>query len=184
MTSRNGRQTGFPKAKSDHVFGRQRPISARAFSGIGVGAERSLRRALELDPDALYPLWACALVLQMHGKHEESVAMLEKAVTLTERAQTWYLGLLGGSYGAAGRRTDALRILQELLDRSTREYVAPFHVAFVHLGLNDDEAAIGALELAVEQRNALAWWPKAAPHYHRLRANPRFANVLRKIVPG
>ena len=147
-------------------------------------AERNLRRALELDPDALYPLWACALVLQMHGKHEESVAMLEKAVTLTERAQTWYLGLLGGSYGAAGQRTDALRILQELLDRSTREYVAPFHVAFVHLGLGDDEAAIGALELAVEQRNALAWWPKSAPQYDRLRKNPRFENVLRKIVPA
>ncbi|MEP6472016.1 MAG: protein kinase, partial [Acidobacteriota bacterium] len=125
-----------------------------------VEAERNLRRALELDPDALYPLWACALVLQMQEKHEESVSMLEKAVTLTERAQTWYLGLLGGSYGAAGRRTDALRILQELLDRSAREYVAPFHVAFIHLGLGDDDAAIGALELAVEQRNALAWWPK------------------------
>jgi len=39
-------------------------------------------------------------------------------------------------------------------------------------------------KLAVEQRNALAWWPKAAPHYHRLRANPRFENVLRKIVPA
>ncbi len=163
----------------------QTNVAWRYFAERRLGeTERNLRRALELDPNALYPLWSCGLVLQMHGKHEESVAMLEKAVTLTERAQTWYLGLLGGSYGAAGRRTDALQILQELLDRSTREYVAPFHVAFVHMGLNDDDAAIGALELAVEQRNALAWWPKAAPHYHRLRANPRFENVLRKIVPG
>jgi serine/threonine-protein kinase len=163
----------------------QTNVAWRYFAERRLGeAERNLRRALELDPNALYPLWACGLVLQMHGKHEESVAMLEKAVDLTERAQTWYLGLLGGSYGAAGRRTDALRILQELLDRSTREYVAPFHVAFVHLGLGDDDAAIGALELAVEQRNALAWWPKVAPHYHRLRANPRFENVLRKIVPA
>ena len=163
----------------------QTNVAWRYFAERRLGeTERELRRALELDPDALYPLWACGLVLQMHGKPEESVAMLEKAVALTERAQTWYLGLLGGSYGAAGRRTDALRVLQELLDRSTREYVAPFHVAFVHMGLDDDDAAIGALELAVEQRNALAWWPKAAPHYHRLRANPRFENVLRKIVPA
>jgi eukaryotic-like serine/threonine-protein kinase len=149
-----------------------------------VEAQRNLRRALELDPDALYPLWSCGLTLQLQGKHEESVAMLERAVELTERAQTWYLGLLGGSYGAAGRRTDALRILQELSDRSTREYVAPFHVAFVHLGLGDHNAAIEALEHAVEQRNALAWWPKAAPQYDPLRSHPRFAELVRKIVPA
>ena len=110
--------------------------------------------------------------------------MLERAVGLTERAQTWYLGLLGGSYGAAGRRTDALRMLQELLDRSTREYVAPFHVAFVHLGLGDHDAAIEALDHAVELRNALAWWPKSGPQYDPLRANPRFGRVLEKIVPA
>jgi serine/threonine protein kinase len=147
-------------------------------------AEREFRLALELDADALYPLWACGLTLRMQGKHEESVAMLEKAVGLTERAQTWYLGLLGGAYGAAGRRPEALRVLEELLDRSTREYVAPFHLAFVHLGLGDDDAAVGALELAVEQRNGLAWWPKAGPQYDRLRSHPRFENVLRKIVPA
>jgi serine/threonine protein kinase len=147
-------------------------------------AEREFRLALELDADALYPLWACGLTLRMQGKHEESVAMLEKAVGLTERAQTWYLGLLGGAYGAAGRRPEALRVLEELLDRSTREYVAPFHLAFVHLGLGDDDAAVGALELAVEQRNGLAWWPKTGPQYDRLRSHPRFENVLRKIVPA
>jgi serine/threonine protein kinase/tetratricopeptide (TPR) repeat protein len=147
-------------------------------------AEGDFRRALDLDPDALYPLWACGLTLQMQGKDEESVAMLEKAVALTERAQTWYLGLLGGSYGAAGRRADAFQMLQELLDRSSREYVAPFHVAFVHLGLGDHDAAIGALELAVDQRNALAWWPKAGPHYDPLRSHPRFERLIEKIVPA
>jgi len=147
-------------------------------------AEREFRRALDLDADALYPLWACGLTLQMEGKHEESVAMFERAVALTERGQTWYLGQLGGSYGAAGRRTDALRVLDELRDRSAREYVAPFHLAFVHMGLGDRDAAVAALELACEQRNALAWWSRTAPHFDSLRSHPRFENVLRKIVPA
>jgi hypothetical protein len=88
------------------------------------------------------------------------------------------------SYGAAGRRTDAIRVLDELVEWSSREYVAPFHVAFVHLGLGDDEAAIAALELACDQRNALAWWPMSGGHYDPLRSHPRFANVLAKIVPA
>jgi serine/threonine-protein kinase len=147
-------------------------------------AEREMRRGLDLDPDALYPLWACALTLQLQGRHDEAVALYEKAVALTDRAQTWYLGRLGGGYGAAGRRTEALAVLEELRGRSSSEYVAPFHVAFVHLGLGDQDAAVAALELAVEQRNALAWWPDRAPEFDPLRSHPRFANVLSKIVPA
>ncbi|HSE64114.1 MAG TPA: tetratricopeptide repeat protein, partial [Thermoanaerobaculia bacterium] len=147
-------------------------------------AEQELRRALELDPEALYPLWACGLTLRMQGKHEEAVAMLEKAVALTDREQTWYLGHLAWTYSAAGRRTDALAILDELRERSSREYVAPFHLAFIYVGLGDHDAAIAALELACEQRNALAWWPRSAPQFDPLRSHPRFANVLSKIVPA
>ena len=147
-------------------------------------AEREMRKALELDPDALYPLWACGLTLRMQDRHEESVAMIEKAVALTERAQTWYLGHLGWAYGAAGRRADALQILDELRDRSSREYVAPFHLAFVHLGLGDHDAAIAALELACEQRNALAWWPRSPPAFDVIRDHPRYGEFLKKIVPA
>jgi serine/threonine-protein kinase len=147
-------------------------------------AERELRRALELDPDALYPLWACALMLRMQGQHEESVAILEKATALTDRGQTWYLGHLGWSYGAAGQRADALRILDELRERSSREYVAPFHLAFVHIGLGDHDAAVAALDRACEQRNALAWWPRMGAHFDSLRSHPRFEKVLEKIVPA
>jgi serine/threonine-protein kinase len=147
-------------------------------------AEREFRRALELDSDALYPLWAGALNLQLQGKAEASDELCEKAVALTDRAQTWYLGLLGGSYGAAGRRKDALAVLEELRERSSHEYVAPFHLAFVHMGLDDVDAAIRSLELAVEQRNALAWWPKSAPGFDPLRSNPRFVALLEKIVPA
>ena len=147
-------------------------------------AEKEQRRALELDPDALYPLWACALTLQLQGKHDEAVALNEKAVDLTSRAQTWYVGRLGGAYGAAGRRSDAMKILDELRERSSTEYVAPFHVAFVHLGLGDLDAAMSAMELAVEQRNALAWWATTAPEFVPLRAHPRFPNLLAKIVPA
>jgi hypothetical protein len=62
--------------------------------------------------------------------------------------------------------------------------VAPFHVAFVHVGLGDNDAAIAALELAAEQRNALAWWVTRAPEFTPLRSDPRFEAVLRRIVPA
>ena len=169
------------------------PLSPNVHTNVGwtyfaernfEAAEREFRRALSVDADALYPLWACGITLQLSGNHEESVAMLEKAVRLTERSQTWYLGHLGGCYGAAGRESEARAVLAELRERSSREYVAPFHIAFVHAGLGDDDSAVSALELACEQRNALAWWPRSAPLFDGLRSHPRFESVLAKIVPA
>jgi eukaryotic-like serine/threonine-protein kinase len=169
------------------------PLSPNVYTNVAwtyfaqrdyAGAERELRRALELDGEALYPLWTCGLTLRMQGQHEESIAMLEKATALTERGQSWYLGHLGWGYGAAGRRADAGRLLDELRERSSREYVAPFHLAFVHIGLGDLDSAIAALDLAVDQRNPLAWWPRMGPHFDPLRSHPRFASVLAKIVPA
>ncbi|MEO8347668.1 MAG: protein kinase, partial [Acidobacteriota bacterium] len=147
-------------------------------------AEREMRRALELEPDALYPLWGLGVTLQRMGSSEEAVTHFERAVTLTNREQSWYLALLGSAYASAGRREDALAILSELRNRSSREYVAPYHVSFVHLGLGDHAEAIAALESAAEQRNALAWWPRTSPIFDALRGNPRFEAVLAKFVPA
>ena len=146
--------------------------------------EREMRRALELDPDALYALWATGVTLQRMGRHAEAATHLERSVALTERGQTWYLALLGGAYGSGGRREEALAILSELRDRASREYVAPFHFSFVHLGLGDHAEAISALDVACDERNALAWWPLSSPIFDALRGNDRFEKVLEKIVPA
>jgi serine/threonine-protein kinase len=147
-------------------------------------AAREAGRALTLDPEALYPLWVNGLTLQMLGRSAESVAAFEKAVRLTDREQTYYLALLGGGYAAAGRGAEAERILGELRERSSREYVAPYHLAFIHIPLGNHDEAVAALERGCEERNALAWWPKTSPVYDPLRDHPGFANILRKIVPA
>ena len=118
------------------------------------------------------------------GRHREAVDSLEKAVEVTKRRQSHYLALLGGAYAGAGRRADALALLAELTDRSSREYIAPFHLAFLHIPLGNLDEAISCLERACEERNALAWWPRTAPFYDPLRAHPRFPALLAKIVPA
>jgi hypothetical protein len=86
VTSRNGRQTAFSKAKSDHVFGRQRPISARAFSGIGVGAERSLRRALEINPDHTETLLQYGSLHEALGRLDEGLRFKQQALARDPRS--------------------------------------------------------------------------------------------------
>src|ERR1700693_5268807 len=97
-------------------------------------AVAEFRRALHIDPNAPYPLWGIALPYEALGRHGEAVATLEKAVEIARR-QSYYLALLGGAYAAAGRRADALSVLAELEQRASREYIAAYHLSFLHIPL-------------------------------------------------
>jgi serine/threonine-protein kinase len=169
------------------------PFSANAQTNVGwayFGARRfeeairEFRRALHVDPNAPYPLWAIGLTYMQLARHSEAIASLEKAVDVTKHRQSHYVSLLGGAYAGAGRRAEALDLLAELTDRASREYIAPFHLAFLHIPLGNVDEAISCLERACAERNALAWWPRTCPFYDPIRAHPRFPALLAKIVPG
>ncbi len=169
------------------------PFSANAQTNVGwayFGARRfeeairEFRRALHIDPNAPYPLWAIGMTYMQLGRHSEAIASLEKAVDVTRHRQSHYVSLLGGAYAAAGRRDEAFALLTELTDRASREYIAPFHLAFLHIPLGNADEAISCLERACAERNALAWWPRTCPFYDPIRAHPRFPALLAKIVPG
>ena len=168
------------------------PLSANVQTNVGwafVGARqfedavREYRRALHIDPTAPYPLWAAGLAYSLLGRHTEAVASLEKAVEVTVKRQSFYLGMLGGAYAAAGRRQDALMLLEELRQRSQREYVAPHHLAFIHIPLGDVDEAFTCLERACLERNCLMWWLRGCAIFDPLRSDPRFPALLEKIVP-
>jgi serine/threonine-protein kinase len=168
------------------------PLSANAQTNVGAAfhaarrfeeSVREFRRALHIDPNAPYPLWLITLPLMALGRNDEAVASLEKVTALTKRKQSHYLGLLGGAYAAAGNRQKALAIAAELEDLASREYVAPFHLAFLHIPMGNLDEAIACLEKACADRNALTWWVRTGPFYDPIRSHPRFAGLLEKIVP-
>jgi tetratricopeptide (TPR) repeat protein len=112
------------------------------------------------------------------------VASLEKVAALTKRKQSHYLGLLGGAYAAAGHREKALAVAAELEDMAARQYVAPFHLAFLHIPLGNLDEAIACLERACADRNALTWWVRTGQFYDPIRSHPKFPALLAKIVPA
>jgi eukaryotic-like serine/threonine-protein kinase len=141
------------------------------------------RKATSLDPGAMYAFWVKGLCFQSMGAFQEAITAYEQSVMLSHRELTWPVALLGGAYGAAGRRGDAERVLRELEEWGKREYVPPYHVAHVHLGTGELETAIDCLERAVDERNALAWWIGFSPFFDSLRPIPRFQRLLERIAP-
>jgi serine/threonine-protein kinase len=169
------------------------PLSANAQTNVAwdffvqkkyEDAVGELRRALHIDPNAPYPLWAIGLTYQLMGRFKESIVNFEKAVEITGRRQPFYLALLGGAHAAAGQRGEALALLEELQKRAESEYIAPFHLAFLYVPLGETDEAMACLEKACLERNALTWWVRESPPFEPLRSHPRFRTILEKLIPA
>ncbi|HXI20508.1 MAG TPA: protein kinase [Gemmatimonadales bacterium] len=143
----------------------------------------SVQEALALDPN--YPRahatlgWACL----KNGMPEKGIAALERAAALGS-GETLWLGQLGQAYATVGRSDDARRVLRQLEERAQRHYVSPTHLAYVHAGLGDVDAAMDCLERGLEERVGSIYGVKGSFLFANLRNAPRFKALLEKMGLG
>lgn len=126
----------------------------------------------------LYPSESWAVHYQlawnyvMKGKYAEAVASAQKG---GESSTLAYM------LAAAGRKNDALKILDELLEASQREYIEPVFIAMIYLGLGDKENTIAWLTKAVDLRSPYVLNLKVEPLFDPIRSDPRYVELCRKV---
>jgi hypothetical protein len=81
----------------------------------------------------------------------------------------------------AGRRAEALGVLNELEAMSQRRWVPATCFAILHLGLGDHSSALTYLETATDARELPVTALKVHPLYNPLRSEPRFERLLERI---
>ena len=91
------------------------------------------------------------------------------------------LSYLGWALGLAGQREEALAILKELERRRAQEYVGGIFLAFVSVGLGEDDQAISWLQEAVEERDGWLMALDTTLLFDPLRSDPRFQALLKKM---
>jgi len=111
---------------------------------------------------------------------KESIAELEKAVTLSGR-NPFVVSMLGYVYGLAGRKDNALKILNEVMEQTKKRYVSPYAIAIVHIGLGNKDQAFRWLEKACEEHSTTMAWFRVDVILDRLRPDPRYTELLRKM---
>jgi TolB-like protein/Flp pilus assembly protein TadD len=114
------------------------------------------------------------------GEEAAGIASLERAVALSPGA-TLFLSQLGQACALAGDVKRARQILDEMHDRSTREFISPYHFAYVYAGLGEADAAIDCLERAFERRSGAIYGIKGSFLFRNLRDHPRFESLLRRM---
>ncbi|HKQ79526.1 MAG TPA: protein kinase [Blastocatellia bacterium] len=143
-------------------------------------AIEQLRRVIALDPNDYMAHWFLGIVYSNNRMFDEAVATSERAVVLSRRAPG-ALGVLGMNYGLAGRKVDANKTLNELLELNRRRYVTPVALVQVYIGLGDKDRAFDWLEKVYQERSNFMAFLKVIPMADPLRSDPRFDDLLRRI---
>jgi len=90
--------------------------------------------------------------------------------------------VLGHAYASSGKKTEALKILDQLKDLSKQQYVSAYNFAIVYLGLGDKEEALRWLQKSYQDRAGLEIAAiKVDPFLDPLRGDPRFEELVEKV---
>jgi TolB-like protein/Flp pilus assembly protein TadD len=143
-------------------------------------AAEQARKTLEIEPNYMMAHTALGLAYEQKGRSEEAVVELQKAVTLS-KGSPMIEAALGHAYGVGGRRGEARKILDALSGLSKRTYVSPIALALVHVGLEEQEHAIVALEKAFEERSGWLVYVDVEPRLDSLRSEPMFHDLRRRL---
>lgn len=143
-------------------------------------AIRELRSTLAVKPDNALAFWYLGFSLIGEGKPEDAIPPLQQAVTLTHRSPG-AVGMLARAYGHSGRRSEALRLIEELKQRREKGYVptAPFVQAYV--GLGDYDQTFFWFEQAFQEKSNIMQWIKVEPFPDAVRNDPRFADMIHRV---
>jgi tetratricopeptide (TPR) repeat protein len=178
-------------------------------------AVREIERARELDPLSLRINREVGTILYYAGHYDRAIAALQKTIEM-EPNTIWahlYLGAvyleksmyhealaefqkerevpggfksfaemgIGCTYALMGKRDEARKALENLLQRSKEVYVQPISLATVYFALGETDLAFEWLDKAYEERDFTLTYLKAEPIFRIMASDPRYAAMLKKI---
>jgi len=138
-------------------------------------AVAAAKRTLTLDPNYNYLEPTLARVYREQGKLEDALALYLKAQQGTHEPNAG----LAIAYARLGRITEAQRMLQQLIDKANRGYVAGEQIACVFVALDNHDEAFRWLNRAVDEHsgNIITIHRELRPLY----SDSRFPLLLRRM---
>jgi TolB-like protein/DNA-binding winged helix-turn-helix (wHTH) protein/Tfp pilus assembly protein PilF len=139
---------------------------------------RQSRKTIEMDPGFALAHSQLAEAYLQKQMYAEAVAELQMAVKLSGDSPTC-LANLARAYVASGKWSEAEKLMSDLKKRSNPSLSYSSEIAVIYVALGDRDQAMDWLEKAYEER----FNPSVLlrPGFDRLRSDPRFQNLLRRI---
>jgi serine/threonine-protein kinase len=164
------------------------PLSLRANCALGwafyllrryENAENWLQAAIALSTDSIDARYLLAHVyLQENRAHD---ALNEALQCQEDPPNPLALGVLGACLARVNRKDEAERAMKKLLGMSAVDYVDPYSIGQVYLGLEDYNQALESVRRSVEERTPLAMFLSLDPVFDPLRSDSRFSELSTQI---
>jgi TolB-like protein/Tfp pilus assembly protein PilF len=137
------------------------------------------KRTLVSNPNFVYAHLALGRAYGSKGMYSEAIAETRRAVELNFGSSA--KGELGLWLAKSGKRDEALKLLNELKQEATKNYVQADTIALIYIGLGDKAEALNWLEKHMLSHAETASSYAVAPVYAELRSEPRFQAMLQRM---
>jgi TolB-like protein/class 3 adenylate cyclase/tetratricopeptide (TPR) repeat protein len=157
---------------------------ARAYSLTGRNDDgfTLAREGIRLEPSFRALREELAFIQLARGEVEAAIRELEELPRLTGDPYT-SAGVRGYAYAVAGKRPEALSMLDLLIRREAEQPGVSLHgdFAMIYTALGELDAAVDRLERFAAVRQAGAVYMSIWPHWEPLRSHPRFQALTARI---
>jgi TolB-like protein/Tfp pilus assembly protein PilF len=149
-------------------------------------ASEQIRRTLDLDPNFSVAYWVRAQIHESKGEFDQAIADYKKAVE-TGSPSDQCQAEIACAYARSGKRAEAEKILNELVNESQHRFVSSYALAQIHATLGNKDEALRLLEKAYDERSIPIGGggiggPKIDNRFDSLRDDPRFQKLLAKFT--
>jgi len=143
-------------------------------------AIEQLTRTVDLEPHYPVTHWILGLLLRKMGRYEQAITEGEKGVNLSGGSPL-ISAALAQTFAEAGKRDQAIQILDDLTRLTELRYIAPYFFAGIYTGLGEGDRAIEYLEKCYEEHSHWLIYLHMDPGMDGLRSHPRFQDLLRRV---
>jgi len=141
---------------------------------------QQLQSVLAVYPDDGEAEWFLSFALIGAGRSQEAIPALEKMVTVTHR-NPGSVELLAAAYAHAGRRAEALKLVDELKRGHKKGYVPAGALINPTLALGEYDEAFVWFEGAYQEKSNILQFLKVHPFFDPVREDPRFKDLLHRV---
>jgi len=172
------------------------PLSLSISTGLGRAyfwarrydeAIEHLQKTLPQNSRYVDTHWSLGLAYEAKKMYAEAVSSFQAAVSLSKTAEfpdgkPEMAAALGHAYAVSGRRSEALKIIEQLKGLISRKsYVSPYSIALIYVGVGEKDQAFEWLDRAHNERDENYIHLKVDPRLDDLRSDPRFIERLRLL---
>ncbi len=89
--------------------------------------------------------------------------------------------MLGHGLASAGRKAEAMQILDKLIERAKGQYVPSYWIAVIYNGFRNKEQVVAWLQKAFDERSSWLVWTNVEPRFAWLKDDPDIASLLNEM---